>query len=130
MDLWEGLMRVVLWLVCGLILALVPLVAIAFMDWEPNESFFNAFANAELLAVAFTLAGASGVDALTSTSRLQWIQRPIGAFTIVSAIMTACFYIIFTKQLHHLPIAEARIIEFWLFVLTCVLSFFSELVAD
>jgi hypothetical protein len=126
-------MRVVLWVICGLILALVPLGVVALMDWDPNkETFLHVFTNEELLAVAFTLGGASGVDALSSASPVRWIsrvQKTIGASTIVCALLTASLYIVFRTGLHNLSITQTRLIEISIFILCSALALFSEIAA-
>jgi hypothetical protein len=121
--------RLALWIPFGLVLSLVPLAAAAFKEWDGSESYLGLLLNAELLAVGFALAGASGADAITSSPPYQPGKRFLGGITIVSAIFLALVYYIFQGKVNF-PIDVAKRIEIYLFLLAILLSILSEIVAD
>jgi len=128
--LWLSPPRVINWLIFGAGLSLLPLVTVAFINWDPSaNTFFKTLTNEELLAVAFALSGAAGVDALTSSGPLVRTQRAIGGITLLIAFALAAFYIIIRTGSHHLTPAFIGDMELILYGLAVILSFFSEIVA-
>jgi hypothetical protein len=121
--------RLALWIPFGLVLSLVPLAAAALTEWNGREHYLELLVNAELLAVGFALAGASGADAITSSPPYQAGKRFLGGMTIVSAIFLALVYYIFHNKANF-PIEIAKRIEIELFALAILLSVLSEAVAD
>ena len=126
-------MRVIGWVFSGLILSIIPLVVVAVtkIDATTGATFWGAITDEELLAVAFTLAGASGIDALISTSHpaLRALQIPVGCMAMLAAIAGAAFYIVFRLHAHHMSPEETRALEGALYIGSALLALGSEAVA-
>lgn len=123
--------RIALWFLFGLALSLIPLAVTALREWDGHGNYFDLLINAELLAVGFALAGASGADAITSSPPYQAGKVFLGGLAIVCAIGLASVYYTFSgKPDLHLPADVIKTIERDLFVLAIVLAFLSEIVAD
>ena len=125
------MVRVSNWLLFALLLPVATLTLVALTKWEHGQNFLDLVTDEELLAVAFTLAGASGIDALTSTAYpgLRALQSGIGGLTILLAFISAIVYFILKTHSHHLDASATQLIETVLFVGVVVVSFFSEVVA-
>ena len=121
----------ILWVIFGLLLSLVPLVFVAAMELgESDTGLLKHLTNEELLAVAFALGGASGVDALMANGPSKSLQAAVGGLTVFSALVTVGLYVMLKGHMLHLAANDISQMEFWAFVGTATLSFLSEVIAE
>jgi peptidoglycan hydrolase-like protein with peptidoglycan-binding domain len=95
-------------------------------------SFFKILTTEELLAVAFTLSGASGINALTASSpsrSFRFRKIVVGSITVFSAFTTVTLYLVFKSHTHHVSEVFVGHLEAMLFFLTVILAAASEIVA-
>jgi hypothetical protein len=122
--------RFIRWVLCGLLLSLLPLFLVALSTWKQgSEEFSQAFLTEELLAVGLTLAGAAGVEAFAAPPPFQPIRRGIGLTTILVAMTCVGLYVLFKIGGQNLSREFVKQIELIAFCSAAILSLFSVLVA-
>lgn len=89
--------RVIVWVFFGLALSLTPLVIVAAIGWPPAagaRAFLRLLFQEDMLAVAFTLGGASAANVLASSSeRVRALKLACGGYTFIMSVLSAAAFV-------------------------------------